>query len=78
VLSREQYAAVLDTRLPDAHRRQAFDTRADWFRWLSGDYIRQMNRMVTEFGKLGIVERRPGPDDGAFPAHMYVESDVGF
>jgi hypothetical protein len=78
VLSREQYERVLDSTLPDSQRRQAFDTREEWFRWLAGDYIREINRMVTEFGKLGIVERRPGPGDPLFPAEMYVESGVGF
>jgi hypothetical protein len=78
VLSRQQYERVLDSSIPAAERRLAFDTRAEWYRWLAGGYIGQINQMVTDFGKLGIVERRPGPADGAFPAVMYVESGVGF
>jgi hypothetical protein len=34
--------------------------------------------MVTDFGKLGLIETRPGPADGAFPKVMLVESEVTF
>ncbi|HYO79802.1 MAG TPA: LodA/GoxA family CTQ-dependent oxidase [Bryobacteraceae bacterium] len=78
VLPMREYQRVLDTSLSDAERRDAFERRAEWYRWLAGDYIRQINQMVTDFGRMGVVQRRPGPDDGRFPARMYVESDVSF
>jgi hypothetical protein len=34
--------------------------------------------MITDFGKLGIVQRQPGPGDANFPERTYVESDAGF
>ena len=34
--------------------------------------------MVEHFGRFGVVETRPGPSDGAFPARLLVESEVGF
>jgi hypothetical protein len=74
VLTRAQYERVLDTSLSAAERRAAFDTRADWYRWLTGDYLQQINQMVRDFGKLGVVERREGPEDGPFPPRMYVEN----
>jgi hypothetical protein len=37
-----------------------------------------MNEMVSEFGKFGVVEARPGPGDGDFPETILVESEVGF
>jgi hypothetical protein len=34
--------------------------------------------MVDQWGGLGLVTEQPGPIDGAFPAVMLVETDVGF
>jgi hypothetical protein len=73
VLTRSEYERVLDTSISTSERRQAFDTRADWFRWLTGEYIQQINQMVRDFDKLGVIERRDGPEDGLFPPRMYVE-----
>jgi hypothetical protein len=32
---------------------------------------------MEDFSKLGVVERRPGPGDSAFPETMLVESTPG-
>jgi hypothetical protein len=34
--------------------------------------------MVEHWGDLGLVTEQPGPIDGAFPAVMLVETNVGF
>ena len=30
---------------------------------LKGQYLDQINHMIADFGKMGVVERRPGPTD---------------
>jgi hypothetical protein len=79
VLSEKHYNIVMDKTLPKELRIQAFDTRSNWPRWLKGAGVEQTIQMIREFGKMGIVEERPGPgDDDVFPAKMFVESQVGF
>ena len=78
VLTEEDYAIVVDeSRTPD-ERQTAFAARANWLRWLAPKKPQYLNDMVANFGKLGVVERRPGPKDGHFPADLLVESEVGF
>jgi hypothetical protein len=79
VLAKKEYEMVMDESLPEEERITAFNTRATWYRWLEGGSISQVNQMITDFGKLGIVERQEGPKgDGLFPPLMFVESQVGF
>ena len=59
-------------------RRAAFERRASWFRPLTGDMPNQRNQMVTVFGRMGVVEERPGVAGSAdFPPRMLVESEPG-
>lgn len=75
VLSRASYEAVLDASRDVPARSAAFHTRSSWLRVLQGAHLTQINQMVSDFGKFGIVERQPGPSDtDAFPPVMYVES----
>jgi hypothetical protein len=78
VLTEHDYKIVMDESRPLGERQAAFERRAVWLRWLTGAYLDQISQMVGAFGKLGVVEARPGPDDGAFPAEILVEADVGF
>jgi hypothetical protein len=79
VLALEEYERVMNKKLPEEKRLIAFNTRATWYRWLEGGYLSQIAQMISDFGKLGVVERRDGlPDDESFPPVMYVESQVGF
>lgn len=79
VLTQADYDTVLDSSLPLAERREAFERRAAWLRFLPGDYQLQLATMVTSFGKLGVVAAQPGPADSQdFPATLLVESGVGF
>jgi hypothetical protein len=78
VLAARDYDAVVDETRPLSERRTAFERRAVWLRWLEGRYTMQINQMVRDFGKLGVVETRPGPEDGHFPRRILVESEVGF
>jgi hypothetical protein len=78
VLTRRDYEAVMDERRPLSERQAAFERRAVWLRWLEGRYTMQINQMVRDFGKLGVIETRPGPGDDRFPRQILVESEVGF
>lgn len=78
VLTFEQYEAAVNQDLGPEERIQAFNTRASWFRRIDGkskDYVDWINRMVTDFGDMGVVERRPGATDlPGLPPVMRVES----
>jgi hypothetical protein len=78
VLAGEDYDIVMDESRPLDERRAAFRRRATWLRWLKGDYKAQINEMITSFGKLGVVQTRPAPQDGAFGPEVLVETGVGF
>jgi hypothetical protein len=79
VLAEAEYQKVMNKKLLTEKRIIAFNKRSSWPRWLKGQYNQQINQMIQDFGKLGIVERRNGPADGIrLPSVMYVEADVGF
>jgi hypothetical protein len=78
VLTEHDYRIVMDVARPIGERQAAFERRAYWLRWLSRKYPQGINEMVSEFGKLGVVEARPGPEDGAFGPVLHVESEVGW
>ena len=79
VLTRESYRKVLDRSLPLALRQQAFNTRAAFFRDIDQSTKEEtLANMVENWSRLGLVEERPGPGDGAFPKTMQVESEGGF
>ena len=78
VLTERDYEITVDEGRPLGERREAFGRRANWLRWLTPKVPQYMLDMVEHFGKFGVVETRPGPSDGAFPARLLVESEVGF
>ncbi len=75
VLTRQDYDIVMDTEQPLPERQAAFARRADWDAplGLKAPYVTQINNMIAHFDHLGVVESRPGPQDGFFPATMEVE-----
>jgi hypothetical protein len=75
VLSEQDYAVVMNASLPREERVSAFRRRESWVRNMQGNAPQQMEQMVAEFARMGIVEARPGvPNDADFPAVMFVES----
>jgi hypothetical protein len=78
VLTYEDYEIVIDQGRTLAERQAAFERRAVWFRWLDPNHAKARAEMVNDFGKLGVIETRPGPPDGAFPTSLLVESEVTF
>ena len=75
VLTRENYAIVIDPAKPLDERLAAFANRADWRDPLGAkSYTEQINNMVTGFDHLGVVEALPGPNDTTvFPTELEVE-----
>ncbi|MBN9692560.1 MAG: LodA/GoxA family CTQ-dependent oxidase [Verrucomicrobia bacterium] len=71
VLTEADYNLVMNADLPLDERWAAFRRRANWLRDLGGGF-ESIVRMITEFGLLGVVERRPGPG-GEFPKVLLVE-----
>ncbi|MCG8364068.1 MAG: LodA/GoxA family CTQ-dependent oxidase [Pseudanabaenales cyanobacterium] len=75
VLTEENYQIVINQDLPREQRLAAYYTRANWLRSLKGTAPDQMLQMVAEFGKMGIIEPRPGiENDPDFPPVIFVES----
>ncbi len=84
VLTKENYAIVVDADKDMPTRLAAFAQRADWDAPL-GDtdtvvavgQIKQIDRMIKHFDHMGVLETLPGPTDAAgkkaFPATMQVE-----
>jgi hypothetical protein len=78
VLSLADYQVITDPDTTPEDRLAAFTRRANWFRVLTGNYPDQINQMVTDFGKMGVMEVRPGhPGDPTLPPEVLVESQPG-
>jgi hypothetical protein len=75
VLTREDYAIVMDAERPFAERKAAFARRASWIDPLgTRSYTDQINNMIAHFDHLGVVEARDGPSDtDDFPPELEVE-----
>ena len=79
VLREVDYLVVVDTTAPIADRQAAFARRYDWERFVvAASRADTLRNMVDHWGDLGLVTEQPGPTDGAFPAVMLVETNVGF
>lgn len=74
VLTQASYEHVLDESLSLVQRLKYFGLREDWLRDLSQQYLNRIRQFVTDWSKVGILERRPGPVDPSFPPDLYVES----
>jgi len=74
VLTKENYAIVMDKSRPLSERRKAFANREAWIEPLGADgYTHQINNMIHHFDFLGVVEVRDGPGDADFPKTIEVE-----
>lgn len=76
ILNQENYAKVVDERLPLPERQTAFNEREFWLNDLpigpSTDYEAQINSMVDGFGELTVVLPRTQPGVPGFPTTMQV------
>jgi hypothetical protein len=75
VLSHESYEIVMDEGRPLGERLSAFANRASWIEPLgSKGYTQQINNMIHDYGRMGVVEVREGPKDSEhFPPVMEVQ-----
>ena len=75
VLTKDDYAIVMDASRPLDERKAAFASRARWIAPLGRtSYTDQINNMIVGFDHLGVVEAREGPrDTDVFPAVIEVE-----
>jgi hypothetical protein len=79
VLAEADYRIVIDTARSLDERSAAFHRRRDWERFISAATRPPiLAAMAQDWFKLGMIEDRPGPADGAFPSAIKVESGVGF
>jgi hypothetical protein len=72
VLTESQYAIVMDKTKTPEQRAEAFAQRPDWQSVDYSNFGTSMNERVQGFPNLGLVEPRPGPTDGTFPASIQV------
>jgi hypothetical protein len=75
VVSRASYNIIMNDKESIDVRKAAFAKRARWIAPIENpNYVIQINNMVSEFGKLGVVEALAGPTDtDAFPSMIEVE-----
>jgi hypothetical protein len=76
VLTESDYAAAMDATRSRDDRIASFRNRESWVRAMGNKGpVQQMMQMVTDFGRMGVIEARPGPEnDPHLPAIMFVES----
>ena len=77
VLTLEDYKIATDTALPPEERLRAFNNRPKWMRVLASNYKVYINQMVSDFGKMGVVETHLNPHDPLLPGVVRVESKPG-
>lgn len=77
VLTHEGYQVATNTKLPPAERLAAFATRPKWMRVLATNYKVYINQMISDFGKMGVVETHLNPSDPLLPPEILVESIPG-
>jgi hypothetical protein len=79
VLTWKHYQDAANPELPLPERLKAFASRASWFRGLEGGILAQMQQMVSDFGKAGVVVRKElEPQNSALPPVMFVETGFGY
>lgn len=78
VLSSADYATVMDSTAKPEDRLAAFYRRQNWFRIFNGFHESDIELMIQNFGKLGLIEEQNGPGDlPVVPAKLYVETTPG-
>ena len=77
VLTLEDYQAATDPSRPPEERLRAFNNRPKWMRVLAKNYKVYINQMISDFGKMGVVETHANPGDPLLPPYLRVESKPG-
>lgn len=82
VLSKDAYDTLRIPESPqddkpepsDDEKWAAFNHRENWFRNLTGGAVNQMEEMVKDFQRMGVIEAAELPEDGPFPSVVFVEN----
>ncbi|MFC4992737.1 LodA/GoxA family CTQ-dependent oxidase [Rubritalea tangerina] len=76
VLTETDYQTLMDAEKSPSDRRNAFLHRESWYATIpTQSSLEQLSAMVTYFGKMGIIEARPGPSDlDGIPDTIYVQT----
>ncbi len=88
ILPQTYYDALMNPALPQADRAAFLENRVSWSRGVAGigyhaeaSYLHGISRMIALWTRMGVVVRRPSPEDPGRPANtpaaMYVEIDRG-
>lgn len=88
VLPEAYYDMLMNAKLQASERVKFFENRVAWSRGVAGigyhanaSYTDGLNRMIYLWNRMGVVVRRPGPNDAArppeIPHELYVEVDRG-
>lgn len=79
VLPDPAYRRLLNTTVPPAQRLKHFDNRQPWLRFFGPAYLKRINDMASQWYKVGIVTRQPGPTDASvalLPDAAWVETGL--
>jgi hypothetical protein len=77
VLTLENYQTATNRKLSADKRLAAFNNRPKWMRVLATSYKVYINQMISDFGKLGVVETLENKSDPLLPPKILVESKPG-
>lgn len=75
ILSGEDYARASDATLSSDERHEAFQNRRSWFTPLGMPAREWGQKLVTEFGAMGVIEAKSLPDGSSgLPTTVYAET----
>jgi hypothetical protein len=79
ILTSQSYDRIMNPALSSSQRLNSFKTRENWLRHLKLPWQERIRDMISKWSLVGIIVRRPGPqDDGApaLPGQLFVESET--
>ena len=77
VLTFEDYEFVMNDKNDRKERIERYYNRKEWYRFLNGGTLNQMNQILTEYINQGFIIQKKGiADDPDFPSVMFVEEPM--
>ena len=77
VLTYEDYEFVMNDNNDRKERVERYYNRKEWYRFLNGGTLNQMNQILTEYINQGFIIQKKGiADDPDFPPVMFVEEPM--
>lgn len=81
VITDRIYRQIMDPSMPSQERLRFFNTRENWLRNVALDWADRINDIIEKWQRIGIVVRRPAPQDSQappLPQELYVETGSDF